>query len=1008
MKTDETGADEPSIKIYHEIMAYRVADILLVSSPYDAFIMEEEGRLSDRIINEYKGLNLSTPPKLTLAFSVTEAFEQLKRKHFDLILAMPGLTGMDVYAFGRQVKEQYSQIPFYPLFHNTCDINQYANANQEAVVDRTYIWSGNAHLLLAIIKNFEDEKNVAFDTQNAKLRAIIMVEDSPYHYSSLLPLLYKHLVLQTQLVMDDSINEEHRILKRRSRPKILLAHDYEQAMALFEQYRPYVLSVFTDMRYAINGQEDPHAGRKLLTRIKSELPDLPVLILSSEEKDRNIAEAIPAQFINKKSHNLHDQIKSFFVTHLGFGAFVFRMPDSSEIARASNLREVEKLLPDIPDASILHHARHNDFSRWLLAHSEVDFALSLKPYTIDDFPDASEIRRFLIERIRSRRRDSRQGLVIQFDPKKFDSDTDFMKIGTGSLGGKARGLAFMSYQLGIDPSLGQKFPDIDITIPQTFVIATDEFNMFVEKNKLCRLLEQDNVPDDAQVVEHFLKAELPRPLKMNLRAYIQNVHYPIAVRSSSLFEDSHYQPFAGLYKTYMLPNSDTSTEKRLEHLITAVKLVYASTYLKAPRSYARSTMHRTQDEEMAVVLQEITGTRYKNYFYPSISGVAKSYNFYPIAHLKAEEGISYIALGLGKIVVDGGKTLRFCPKYPQFLPQFSMIYDVMENSQKYFYALKMDGLPSPEKFFGIDEDPCVTRLDIADAKDHPAVRMLCSTYNMQDDRIRDRFSDKDFPVLTFAGILKYNSFPLADILAEATALGARWMGTSVEVEFAVDLPVQGVRSRPRFSLLQIRPMGQYKQNIEVTITEEDLKNAFCHSTHSLGNGEYNDIRDIVYVDPKTFEADKMTLVAGEINKINAMFNDTGTKYVLIGPGRWGSSERWLGIPVVWNDISNVGGMVETTIESINADFSQGSHFFQNITSLGIPYITVQDKGNDFIDYDFLAGLEPATTTRYLKHIRFDRPVRILVDGTTSQAVIMEGLDESGTQIMADIPVINGP
>jgi CheY-like chemotaxis protein len=994
MKTDETGADAPHIKIYHEIMAYRVADILLVSSPYDAFIMEEEGRLSNRIINEYEGLNLSNPPKLTLAFSVTEAFEQLERKQFDLILAMPGLTGMDVYAFGRQVKAQYSQIPFYPMFHNTSDIKQYANANQRAVVNRSYIWGGKAHLLLAIIKNFEDEKNVAFDTQNAKVRVIIMVEDSPYHYSSLLPVLYKHIVIQTQLVMDDSINEEHRILKRKGRPKILLAHDYEQAMALFERYRPYVLSVFTDMRYPVNGEKDPHAGRKLLTRIKSEHPDLPVLILSTEENNRNIAEAIEAQFINKESNNLHDQIKSFFVTHLGFGAFVFRMPDNSEIARASNLRAVEKLLPDIPDASVIHHARHNDFSRWLLARNEVNFALSLKPYTIDDFLDASEIKRFLIERIRSRRRDTRQGLVIQFDPEKFDTDADFMKIGTGSLGGKARGLAFMSYQLGIEPSLGQKFPDIDITIPQTFVIATDEFNMFVEKNKLAQLLEQDNVPDDTQVVERFLKAELPDRLKINLRAYIQNVHYPIAVRSSSRFEDSHYQPFAGLYKTYMLPNTDTSTEKRLEHLITAVKLVYASTYLKAPRSYARSTMHRTQDEEMAVVLQEITGTRHKNYFYPSISGVAKSYNFYPIAHLKAEEGISYIALGLGKIVVDGGKTLRFCPKYPQFLPQFSMIDDIMENSQKYFYALKMDGLPSPEKFFGSGEDPSLTRLDIADAKDHPDVRVLCSTFNMQDDRIRDRFSDKDFPVLTFANILKYNSFPLADILAEVTALGAGWMGTSVEMEFTVDLPVKGVRSRPRVSLLQIRPMGQYKQNFGVTITEKDLKNAFCHSTLSLGNGEYKDIRDIVYVDPKTFEPNKMPLVAGEINKINAMFNDTGTKYVLIGPGRWGSSERWLGIPVVWNDISNVGCMVETTIESIKADFSQGSHFFQNITSLGIPYMTVQDKGNNFIDYDFLSSLEPATTTRYLKHIRFDRPVRILVDGTTSQAVIMEDLDEN--------------
>lgn len=1006
MMSDETGADAPARKIYHELMGYRVVDILLVSSPYDAFIMEEEGRLSNRIINQYKGLNLSNPPKLTLAFSVTEAFEHLKRKPFDLILAIPGLAGMDVYEFGRQLKSQYSRIPFYLLFHNTCDINHYADADQQAAVDRTYVWGGKADLLLAIIKNLEDEKNVAFDTQKAQVRVIIMVEDSPYHYSSLLPVLYKHIVIQTRSVMDDSINAEQRILKRRGRPKLLVAHDYEQAMTLFERYKPYVLSVFTDMRYAINGQEDPHAGRKLLDRIKSEIPDLPTLILSTEEKNRNIATDISAQFINKNSNNLHDQIKSFFVTHLGFGAFVFRMPDNSEIARASNLREIEKLLPDIPNASVLHHARHNDFSRWLLARSEVDFALSLKPYTIKDFSDASEVKRFLIERIRDRRKDSSQGLVIEFDPEKFDLDTDFMKIGTGSLGGKARGLAFMSHQLGIDPALKEKFPDIDITIPQTFVIATDGFNMFVAENNLSRLIEQDQIPDDTQVVERFLQAELPHSLTMNLRTYIEHVHYPIAVRSSSLFEDAHYQPFAGLYKTYMLPNCETSTEKRLEHLITAVKLVYASTYLKAPRSFTRSTMHRTEDEEMAVVLQQISGTRYKNYFYPSISGVAQSYNFYPIGHLNAEDGISHIALGLGKIVMGGEKTLRLCPKYPQFLPQFSMIDDILENAQKHFYVLKMDEIPTHEKCFGGDEDPCLKKLDVIDAKDHPVVRMLCSSYNMQDNRIRDRFSDKEFPVVTFANILKYNTFPLADILADVTALGTRWMGAAVEVEFSVDLPVEGVRSKPRFSLLQIRPMCRYKQNLGVNIEQKDIKTAFCHSTLSLGNGEYKNIRDIVYVDPGSFESDKMSLVAGEINKINAMFNDSREKYVLIGPGRWGSSDRWLGIPVLWSDISNVGVMVETTIESVKADFSQGSHFFQNITSLGIPYITVQNIGNDFIDYDFLAGREPVTTTRYLRHIRFERPVRILVDGTTSQAVIMQGTDDAETDIMDDIPVIN--
>jgi len=618
----------PSIKIYHELMANKVGEILLVCCPYDAFIMEEEGRLSNRIIHEYKGLNLSKPPRLTWASSAEDAFEKLEKKHFDLILAMPSLDGMDVYAFGGEVKKRYSDLPFFMLLHNTCDIDHYICAETNTAVDRTYIWGGNADLLLAIIKNFEDEMNVAFDTENAKVRVIIMVEDSPYHYSSFLPVLYKQIVLQTQSVIDESINEEHRLLKMRGRPKVLVAHNYEEAISLYEQFKPYLLSVFSDMRYPKNGKEDEYAGYKLLTRIKAEIPDLPVLILSTEEQNRKKVETIPAIFINKNSTNLHDQIKTFFVTQLGFGAFVFRMPDGEEITRATGLRAIEKLIPEIPDESILFHARNNDFSRWLMARSEIDFALNLKPYTIEDFSDPQNIKRFLIDSIRARRRGTRQGHVIDFDSEKFDSDTDFMKIGSGSLGGKARGLAFMSYQIKRDDSLGRKFPGVGINIPQTFVIATDGFKAFVEENNLARLLESEIELEDNRVIEQFVRARLPERLEKKLKTYIQKVCYPIAVRSSSLFEDAHYQPFAGLYNTYMLPNSDPDLEKRLERLIMAIKLVYASTYLKAPRSYAKSTMHRTEDEEMAVVLQQITGTQYKNYFYPSISGVAQSYNFY--------------------------------------------------------------------------------------------------------------------------------------------------------------------------------------------------------------------------------------------------------------------------------------------------------------------------------------------------------------------------------------------
>jgi len=967
--------------------------------------MEEEGRLSTRIINEYKGLNLSKPPRLTWVSSADEALMELSQKNFDLILAMPSLDGMDVYSFAARVKEKFADIPFFMLLHNTCDVDTYLCVDNSNAIDRTYIWGGNADLLLAIIKNFEDEKNVAFDTINANVRVIIMVEDSPYHFSSFLPVLYKQIVMQTQSVIDESINEEHRLLKMRGRPKVLVAHNYEQAVELYEKYKPYVLSVFSDMRYPKGGKEDELAGYQLLTKIKAEVPDLPVLILSTEEENREKVMDIPAVFINKNASNLNDQIKSFFVKYLGFGAFVFRLPNGEEIARASDLRAIEKLLSEIPDESIVYHAMNNDFSRWFMARSEIDFALQLKPYKISDFPDPQDLKMFLIESIHARRKGSSQGQIIDFDSKKFDSDTGFMKIGTGSLGGKARGLAFMASQTKRDASLQEKFPDVDIHIPQTFVISTEGFKNFVEENRLYELLQSDRELDDETVVQAFLKASFPQWLKKNLEVYLENVRYPIAVRSSSLFEDAHYQPFAGLYNTYMLPNSHPSLEKRLERLIMAVKMVYASTYFKAPRSYAKSTMHRTEDEEMAVILQQLTGIEYNNCFYPAISGVAQSYNFYPISHLKSEEGITYIALGLGKIVMEGGQTLRFCPKYPKFLPQFSIVDDILENSQKYFYALKLDDFPDDEVFTAESgDDPTLVKLDLSDVTDHPVVRQLSSTFHVQDNRIRDSFSNKGFPVLTFANILKYNSFPLAQILEEVTQVGSKWMGASVEVEFAVNLPTDE-KERPRFSLLQIRPMGRYKQNLGVHIEKEQIKQAFCYSSLSLGNGEYKDIYDVIYVDPDTFDPGKTVEIAAEINRLNAIFNESGKKYVLIGPGRWGSSDRWLGIPVVWNDISNVGVMLETTIESIKADPSQGSHFFQNITSLGISYITVSDKEPDFIDYEFFKCRTCENTTTFLKHIRFNNPIKILVDGKTSQAVLMPYEKELDTDIMEDIPVI---
>lgn len=996
----------PSRKIYHELMARKVGDILLVSCPYDAFIMEEEGRLSTRIINEYKGLNLSRPPRLTWASSASEAFDLLAKKKFDLILAMPGLDGMDVHTFGAKVKSQYLDLPFFMLLHNTCDIDNYICEHTSTAVDRTYIWGGDADLLLAIIKNFEDAMNVEADTQKANVRVIILVEDSPYHFSSFLPVLYKQIVLQTQSVIDDSINEDQRLLKMRGRPKVLVAHDYEGAMALYEKYKPYVLSVFSDMRYSKNGREDDSAGYKFLKKIKKQLPDLPVLALSTEEHNREKVKDIPAVFINKTSNSLNEQIRSFFESYLGFGAFVFRMSDGEEIVRVNDLRGMERLLDDIPNESIVYHAMNNDFSRWFMARSEIDFALKLKPYKISDFLDPQELRLFLIESLGSRRKGSKQGKIIDFDSQRFDSDTDFIKIGNGSLGGKARGLAFLASQIKRSNSLQDAFPQIDICIPQTVVISTQGFKVFVEENNLSSILEIDPPMEDDQICERFVQSQLPDWLVKNLEIYLKNVHYPIAVRSSSLFEDAHYQPFAGLYNTYMLSNRHPNFKHRLDQLITAIKMVYASTYFKAPRSYAKSTMHRTEDEQMAVVIQQLTGAEYNHYFYPAISGVAQSYNFYPISHLTAEDGISYISLGFGKIVMEGGQTLRFCPKYPGFLPQFSIVEDILKNSQKFFYALKLEELSEDGQTVAIESpDFSLEKLDLSDVLDHPVLSLVASTYNAQDNRIRDVFSAQGFPVLTFANILKYDAVPLAGLLEAVTKIGSKWMGSSVEVEFAVE-PALDQNEKHRFFLLQIRPMGRYKQNMGVTITKEDMDRAFCYSSQSLGNGEYKDIYDVVYVDPETFDPNKTQQIVLQINKINATFNKMGRKYILIGPGRWGTSDRWLGIPVSWNDISNVGVMVETTIDSIKADPSQGSHFFQNITSLGICYITVSDKGEDFINYDFFRCRECENSTQYLRHIKFENPVKILVDGKTSQAVLMPYKQESLQETMDDIPVID--
>jgi hypothetical protein len=969
-----------SFKVFHELMARKVTDILLVSSPYDAFIMEEEGRLAERIIHEYRGLNLSRPPMLTWASTSQEALEVLSRKKFDLVITMPLVDDTDAYVLGRTIKQSFPDLPVFLLVHKTGQHLLDHKAADRQSIDRVYVWQGNTDLLLALIKNLEDRMNVAFDTDRAKVRVVIVVEDSPVHYSSLLPVLYKEIVTQTQAAMEESVNEEHRIFRMRARPKILVAETYEEALDLYRRYQSYLLGVLSDVRFPRNGTMDENAGFDLLSMIRAENPDLPLLNLSSEEANREKAGRVPAVFVNKSSPQLGTEIHNFFMQYLGFGDFIFRLPDGQEIARASNLRGMEKILPAIPDACVDYHAQRNHFSSWFMARSEVMLASKLKPMRVSDFASTQELKRYLIRCIHERRKGIQRGMITEMARDRFDPDADFIKIGRGSLGGKARGLAFAAMLLKEHPELQRKYSAVDIRVPKTIAISTEGFDGFVAENRLKELGSREM--DDASIAAAFLEARFPEWLTRQLELLLDHTTCPLAVRSSSMLEDAQFQPFAGIYRTYMLPNNHPERARRLERLIMAVKLVYASTYYESPKSFAKSTFHRIEEEKMAVAIQHLAGEACGEYYFPALAGVVQSYNFYPIAHMKPEEGIAHVALGLGKMVVEGGTSLRFSPRYPQFMPQFSTVDDILKNSQRFFYALKLKDFPED---LSAGDDPTLIRLAIDDHPDCPAVRTLSSTYYPQEHRIRDGLQSGGLPVVTFAGILKYRELPLPEILMDLLEIGRRGMGCPVEIEFAMNT---AAGSRPVFDLLQIRPMAVARQKLNVEIDKTDRERAICYSSMALGNGQILDIEDIVFVDPESFDATRTIEVAAEVGRLNKQIANGNRRYLLIGPGRWGSADRWLGIPVKWTDISAVKAVVETATEALKADPSQGSHFFHNITSLDISYLTASGNDKDFVDWDWLKTQPAETATAHLKHVRLTRPLTIKIDGKKSEGVII--------------------
>ena len=972
-------------KVYHELMLFKIQEILLVSSPYDAYIMEEDGSLAAKLIHQYRGLNLSRPPRITQAASLQEALAQLERKKFDLTVIMPNPTDADMNAasLGTAIQQKMPGMPLIMLTHTTREAEFAAAKDQCDSVEDLFVWTGDSELLLALVKSVEDRLNAPRDTRNAMVRVLILVEDAPLYRSFFLPLLYKEVVRQTQDIIEESVNESHRLLKMRARPKILVAENFEKAMLLFNKYKPYVFGVISDTRFPKDCMLDDNAGMLFLAHVKGQVPYLPLLLLSTDPSNRAKAEALNAKFLDKNASHLSTEIRNYFLDCLGFGDFVFRQPDGSEIGRAANLRQLEEILPHIPDEPIYYQAQRNRFSNWIMARSEIGLASKLSKLDVSDFEDTGKIRQFLMASIHMLRRWRQQGAVVQFNCHEFDPQiTEFVKIGRESLGGKARGLAFMANLLRQHPELTERYPEVTVQVPQTLVVATDAFDAFLAENHLEFAPEASLT--DAQLASRFSAARLPAPITEALAAFLTKVRHPLAVRSSSLWEDAYFQPYTDLYKTLMLPNCADHLPTRLEQLDTAVKLVYASTFFQAPRSFANRTAHQFQRDSMAVIVQKLAGSTWGRYFYPAVSGIARSHNYYPVAPMQSEDGVARLALGMSGALSENSAGLRFCPRYPQILPQFSTVDDILHNAQQSFWALNLDATGIR---LDTGESMNLELRNVDDAAGEYPVSFLCSVYLPAEHRIRDTGSVEGVKVPTFAHLLKYNTVPLPALLADLLELGRKGMGCPVEFEFCLTLD-PNLRHKAELSILQIKPLAATGEFFDVHITAAERSAAFCFSRHTLGHGVHEGMADIVYVPPATFEAAATRQVAAEIGPINKALSDARRPYLLVGPGRWGSFDPWLGIPVKWPDISGVGAMVEVRGAQIKADPSHGSHFFQQITACGVHYLAITEGTEDVLDVTFLDALACVQQTRFLRHVRLPRPFVLKNDGRRSQCVLL--------------------
>lgn len=968
---------------FQDLMPYRVREILLVSSLYDSFILSEDGSFYESLLSEYLGLGLTHMSQITRVSNGSEAVKLATTPNrFDIVITSLRAGDMHARELAGRIKQVGSDTPVILLTYDNRELNELVESGGVSEFDKVFIWQGDFRIFLAIIKFVEDRKNVAIDTKLVGVQTIILIEDNVKFYSSYLPLIYTAVLEHTTELIAEGVNPAHKLLRMRARPKILLCGTYEEAWEYFSEYHSTVLGVISDIEFPKNGVLDKEAGFDFARQVKRWHADIAVLLQSRDVAAKSKAESIGAQFLQKGSAVLLHELRRFMIHHFGFGDFIFRLRDGTVVGRASDLRSLEDQIYVVPDESLEYHGERNDFSVWLKARTEFLLAHRLRPVQLSDFDSTAGLREHLISRLREHRREQHRGSIIDFDPDTFDEHRSFARVGGGSLGGKARGLGFANSLINAY-DLEQRFDGVRISVPPSVILGADVYDQFLEENGLFDYAAR--CEDDDEITERFLEAQFPLMYAEVLNSLLYTFRDPISVRSSGLLEDSQFMPFAGIYETVMVPNNHHDQRVRLRDLIEGIKRVYASTYYQSVKRYLKSTPYRLEEEKMAVVIQKLVGKTRANRYYPSFSGVARSYNFYPIKPMTTSDGIASVALGLGKTVVEGGATVRFCPRYPKHIVHFSSVDEILKYSQNTFFALDMPDPEAPVEA-GHKMELLSCGLDVAEADG--VLADLGSTYSLENHTIYDGVSRKGPRLVTFAPILKYNVFPLPAILEELLDLCRKGMNGPVEIEFAVNTSTP--KEQPaEFYLLQMRPMVIEQEMERLSILDTHKQDLICRSDVVLGNGSVSNIHDVVVVDYDRFDRRKSEQVAGEIRGFNHELVDSNRPYLLIGVGRWGSADPWLGIPVRWEDINGARVIVEAGLRDINVAPSQGTHFFQNITSSRVGYITVHDTDGSFIDWEWLNEQNAAESAEFTRRLQFEQPISVIMDGNRRSAVILK-------------------